>query len=235
MTRSKWDSMWNTYSDLVQAVRADHETQCALVAGAHNFDHALIVAQYCLHIAPTGEDSSTSWVAAICHNTDRLHPEESEAQIHERVCKLVRLANLSPYESRIAVEAIMDHSKKPHPLDGLTTKILKDADKLANLDPLTLAVRSANAYPSYPPVNLVHLTNYPPGCNYKEPGSVLRDLYSSLEWEGICEYHQMGTHIKVPWFRMEKAIELAKPRFTLLRTLIEFTIQSYKSVGLIPY
>ncbi|MBI3631791.1 MAG: hypothetical protein HY219_02930 [Candidatus Staskawiczbacteria bacterium] len=129
-------------------------------------------------------------------------------------------------------EAVMQHSKWPSPKDNPVTVILKDADKLANLEPLTLAVRASQWQADLSPVNLVHLDQYPPKCNYKKPGSILRDLVSSLEWEGECEY-EPGK--KIPWLRIPKAVELAKPMFKLLRGLISATIHNYKAVGLIPY
>lgn len=214
--------LWEKFHELVFIVREDHAMTNALTGGGHDFSHALMTSQYCMQIEENPLTGEMAWVAAICHNTDRLFPDWSREDVETRVRHYLSFTNIR-YEVRDAiVEAVLNHSGKNSETDKPITIILKDADKLANLGPL-LALRSAQAFPSLPPINLKYLFEYPPGCSYRNPGSIFRDIESSLEWE------QPG------WFRKPKAIELAKPLFAQLRQINEAILQQFNDVGLMPY
>ena len=213
--------LWEVFDKLVNMVRQDHKERNALVGTGHDFSHALMVAQYCPQIA--NEPWATlGWVAAICHNTDRLFCEFDDTPVVRKIWQYLALTNIAPVEKELIVEAVLKHSCRPSPEDSELTVILKDADKLANIGYL-LPVRSAQFHPNLPPINLVHLFEYPLGNNYRNPGSILRDVESSLEWE------QPG------WFRTPKAIQLAKPLFEQLRQFRDGVLKQYKDLGLVPY
>jgi hypothetical protein len=213
------ESLWKVFTKLVKAVREDHGTAGALVGTGHDFTHALMAAQYCLQITDEDDPLATlGWLAGICHNTDRLFPNES---VESRVWNYLSFTNLFSEEKDLIIEAVLNHSHKPSPDDLPLTIVLMDADKLANLG-FTLALRSAQFQPNLPPINLTYLFEYPPGHNYKNPGSICRDIASSLEWrEG--------------WFRLPKAIKLAEPLFAQLEQFLQGVLKQFKDTGLFPY
>lgn len=218
---------------LVQRVRKDHAAKSALVGTGHDFSHALMVAQYCLMIADDPL-ATMAWPAAICHNTDRLFPDDSEEFIEKRVRKYFELEdvrggmdrdyriNFSDKEVDLIIEAVMCHSHRPSENDNSVTVVLMDADKLANIGSL-LALRSAQFQPNLPIVDLRYLDQRPPGTSFKKPGSIYWDIKSSLEWA------------EPGWIRTPKAKDLAKPLFEELQIVLDGVVRQYENTGLVPY
>jgi len=220
--------MCQRFSELVQAVREDHRKENALVGGGHDFIHALMTAQYCLKIADEPL-ASLAWIAAICHNTDRIFPEWSDG-LAVKVWNYLDCASIPDSAKRFIVEAVMNHSQRPSLEDNPVTVILMDADKLANLGSL-LIIRSAQHQPAIPAINLRYFSQYPPNCSYRNPGSIYRDICSSLEWEG--EFERDGE--KHPWIRTKKARELAQPLFKETRDFFNGLVNQFTDTGLLPY
>jgi len=212
--------LWEVFPELVAAVREDHRKAGALVGTGHDFMHALMVAQYASQIADS-DMAELGWAAGICHNSNRLFKDENDSLIGKRVRGYLD-GSFNEQEINQIIEAVMNHPTHNSPADKLLTIILKDADKLANLGGL-LVIRCGQFQPNLPPVNPLYLGEYPPGCNYRNPGSIYRDLVSSLEWE------------EPGWFRIPKAIELAKPLFAQLRSFLDSIASQLQAVGLIPY
>ena len=217
----KRDALLKRFETMIQKVRLDHQEKMVMTTG-HSFLHALFVAQYCLMIAPDHLQIA-GWIAGMLHNTDRLFVGENDDQIAERIIAYLSLTDLPGNEKNMILEAVMDHSHKSCSSENQLTTILMDADKLANLEPLTAAIRAAQWRTGCSAINLVYLDKYPPGCNYKNPGSIVRDMCSALEWE------------EPGWLQTVKAIELAKPMFSLLKSMVQATIKNHKQAGLIPY
>ncbi len=219
------------FAKLVELIRKDHAEQNALIGKGHDFTHALLVAHYCLKIAE-GPIAEMAWVAALCHNTDRLFPSWKPTDVATQIYRYLRTTDIPDSYRASIVEAVVSHSRKPSPDDNEFTILLMDSDKLGNLDPFTVTARAAQWQPNVPPVDLYHLDQYPPGCNYHNPGSIFMDIMGLLEWEGDCEY-EPGK--KIPWLRLERSRTLAKPMFRLLRALATQTFETYKDLELIPY
>lgn len=225
--------LWEVYPRLVDLVREDHRKQGALFGTGHGFDHAIVTAQYCPLIAPP-ELADPSWMAAICHNPDRLFPEESKEQIRARVEGYLQKGiwygqDSLPQVFYMIVEAVMEHPNWPSPEDNPVTIILKDADKLGNLDTQVL-VRAGQFRPQIPMIDLRYLDPKvrPPGTSFPNPGSIWWDMQGVLEWEG-------NTKEGIPWIRTPKARELAKPMFAEIRRYTEGLERPYRNLGLLPY
>lgn len=222
------------YSDLVSLVRADHKKAGFLFGTGHDFSHALMVAQYSLKLTATCTQKLSQklvWIACILHNTDRLYPEWNDQQLTQKLLLYLDTVPLiSNLEKDLIVEAVLRHSEKPLPGDNPITVILMDSDKLGIIGP-QMHIQAAQFRPQLPPINFAYLEQYPPGCDYKNPGSVFRDLISALEWEGGFEHKGQ----KYPWIRTEKARELAQPLFKKLRSYLSDLLKQYEEVGLLPY
>lgn len=207
---------------LVTRVRQDHREKNALWGTGHGFDHAYAVASNCLKIAD-GEAAELAWVSAICHNTDRHYGEENVRPMMERY---LSLTGFNGPQKRVVTEAVLNHSHRPGPNDELITVILMDSDKLANID-LTVLIRASQFRPNDPILDLRYpdatVKNRPPGTHYKNPGSILMDMAGCLEWE------------EPGWFRNLRAMELAKPKFELLRHMYTNIVAQTKEVGLFDY
>lgn len=210
--------LWETFPELVEKVRKDHKAKNALVGTGHDFVHALMVAQYCLQIADDPL-ATLAWVAAICHNTDRHYGDEA---VEKMMGDYLACTNFSDQGKKLVTEAVLNHSRRPSPSDQPVTIVLMDADKLGNLG-WQVVVRSAQFQPHLAPINLKYLNQYPPGCNFKNPGSIFRNMVSCLEWA------------EPGWIRMPKAMELARPLFEDIRRFLDRIIEQYGNVGLLPY
>lgn len=220
--------LWEIYWVLVDMVRDDHRKQGALFGTGHGFDHAMVVAQYCTLIAPP-ELVKASWVAAICHNTDHLWPQATDAEIEQTTRDYLGCGTDLPLAERVQIlEAVLQHSKPPSPDENPVTVILKDADKLGNLG-VQVLVRSGQFWPNLPMIDLRYLdpSQRPPGTTFQKPGSIWWDMQGVLEWEGDFK--------GIPWIRTEKARELAKPLFAEIRRITEGLVQPYRDLGLLPY
>src|SRR3989344_415429 len=242
--------LWERFPSVVEKVRRDHRKYGALVGTGHDFAHALMVAQYCLLIAE-GPLASLAWLAAICHNTDRMFDESLINRCWRWLCKLPLAGGLfrkadpafqqwnrRQIERRVAyyledvelffadkctiIEAVLNHSRRPSDEDNEVTRILMDADKLANIGAL-LGLRSAQFQPNLPVIDLRYLDQRPPDTSFRSPGSIYWDIKSSLEWA------------EPGWIRTAKAQELAKPLFAELQALLDGLVRQFKDTGLLPY
>lgn len=212
------EPMWKVFPELVRMVREDHKAKNALVGDGHDFTHALMVAQYCLQI--TDEPIATlAWVAGICHNTDRHYGDQ---MVESMVNQYLACTNFSDQDKKLVLEAVLNHSHLPSSSDNPVTIILMDADKLGNLG-WQVVVRSAQLQPHLPLINFIYLDQYPPGHNFKNPGSIYRDMVSVLEWS------------EPGWIRTPKAKELAKLLFDNIRRFLDGILKQYKDIGLLPY
>lgn len=207
------------FSELVAAVREDHKKQRAISFGGHDFEHAFAVAQYGWMIAEDEKTGTLAWIAGICHNTDRIFPGSSDEEIKNKLNEYLKFTSLENGDKNLIIEAVLEHSKKNDPNDNPVTVALKDADRLDNIGAL-VCLRSAQLYHNLPPVDYVHLFN-DPSATFKNPGSIAKDLWYSLEWEN--------------WLRLPKAKKLGAPKFAFMRSFLAELERDLREVGLHPY
>lgn len=223
------ESLIKKYTDLVAMVMRDHEKVGAAMHG-HDFEHALMVANYGLRIAEDKHTAELAWIAGLCHNTDHLiergffrpdirRGKKSDALIRTRLAQYLSHTKLNDADKHAITNAVLEHRKKNDPHDTKLTMILKDADRLANVGALP-CLRSARDMAHLPTVDYVHLFHHP-RATYRQPDSVAKDIWYSTEWE--------------PWIRMPKAKQIAKKRFAFLKYFLKDLEDQLKESGLRPY
>jgi len=203
---SKMYEKLEQFAQLIKVVRQDHKVKNALLGKGHDFVHAYLVAHYCLEIA---EDplATLAFVAAICHNTDRHYGDDMVEQMMERY---LAYTNFSAEEKLLVTEAVLNHSHRPSASDNPVTVVLMDGDKLTILS-LSAIIGAGQFRPHMPVVDFRYpnFSERPPGINYQNPGSIIRDLIGWLEWE------------EEGWLRTQRAKELAKPKFKKIRRFVD--------------
>lgn len=220
--RAMLKKLLSIFHDLVEMVRQDHHNKKALLGSGHSFEHALMVGQYCLQIEEDPLAKQLAWIAALCHNTDRLFPEYDSYVVSIRVSRYLSETNLTSKQRALIIEAVLRHSQRPVLSDNLITVVLMDADKLANLGCQAI-IRSGQFRHNLPVIDLRYLSERPPGTSFTAPGSVYWDLLGHLEWG------------EPGWLRTPKAIELAKPLIKEHRDFLEGLVKQYQDTGLLPY
>ena len=207
------------FTELVRVVRHDHKVKNALWGG-HGFDHAYLVAQYCLKIAQDPL-ATLAWIAAICHNTDRHYGDE---MVEQMMVRYLGHTNLSDQDKSLVTEAVLTHSQRPSQNDNPVTVVLMDSDKLATLS-LSAIIRFGQFRPNVPIIDLRYpdLNECPPGTNYKNPGSAARDMMGWLEWQ------------EEGWIRTPVAKKLAQPKFQKIRQFLDDLVFQVREDGLLEY
>jgi hypothetical protein len=211
------EKMWKKFPELVTAVTEDHKNE-GHKDRSHDLLHALMVAQYGTMIAGTKSEKKCAWVAGLCHNTDRIFPED---QVGKIVSRYLSETSLTREEKEAVHEAVMKHSEPNKKSDNPITVALKDADRLANLGPLTL-IRSGQFRSGIRTANPKHITNPDPEAAYLEPKSAFHDaIHTRLEWES--------------WLRLPKAKELGKELFAYHKQAIKCTEHQLQKIDLSPW
>lgn len=213
--RPLWEIYEERYGDLVEEVREVHISH-GKFGGGHDFTHALMVARYAILIAEDPDVGRLAWIAAICHNTDRIYRESGPRVIRGMIADYLGVTDLDKEEQRLVIEAVLEHHSLNKPEDSPVTVVLKDADRLANIGPNNI-IRSGQLHeklPAYDPRYVVHPD---PEATYRVPKTCLHDVLCSLEWE--------------PWLRCPKAIKLARPYFDYYRQFKEVFVRQMQEVG----
>lgn len=204
--------MQERFSKLFKFMCEFHSNHSSWSSG-HDLFHDLFVAGYAVRIADdlakdaeTTELHEAAWVAAMLHSTDRFM---SHADL-ELFLPAVMNRNLgkgrrfSIAMKEQVVRAVLDHNKPNSPEDGPVTLILKDADRLANINPLVV-IRSAQFQHNLPTHDPRHLgLQRAPGSTYRDPRTILCDLYGCIEWE--------------TWLRLPMAQAIGAKYFEFLKT-----------------
>ncbi len=185
-----------------------HEVGCLferLQAGGncgegHGLDHDLLVAAYCLQITPDGieHEGELAAVAGFMHSLDRHF---DAAGVNSEMRYLMRFLPKSVLSEEFDVirQAVLNHSKLNSEDDSLVLKILKDADRLAGVGPLSM-LRSGQFYSHLPSIELNHVFDRSPFSTFADIQSVYETLGYVLEW--------------LPMLRMPKAKEIAAKDFS---------------------
>lgn len=212
-----WELYEESYADLVDAVRRDH-VRAGKFGGGHDFTHALMVARYAVVIAEDLEIGELAWVAAICHNTDRIYHDFDERQIEMMLQTYLGETDLDLGRRQLVVQAVLKHHDLNQHEDSPVLVVLKDADRLANIGPNNI-LRSGQHYHMLPAYDPRFVVSPDPEATYREPQTVLHDTLCSLEWE--------------PWLRCPKAIALAKPYFAFYRGFKRMFEYQMREVGFV--
>ena len=120
---------------------------------------------------------------------------------------------------------MVKHSLPNDPQDSQVLVVLKDADRLINLEPDEI-MRSAHFYPDLPVVDPVYWLS-DPKATFKEPRSVVKDLAHCTEW-GNFDDPKFG-------IRLPKAQALAKRHAEYLLDYIERIKKVWEEAGLLPF
>ncbi len=175
---------WKLFTRMCQF----HE-QHASWGSAHDLFHDLMVAGYALVIADDLSGDSTelheaAWVAAMLHSIDRFIPDATDQTDFLRDA-----LDWCPENSAVIrwwhniLSAVLNHNKPNDDADEPITIILKDADRLANINPLVI-VRAAQSHHGLPPTDPRWLgMRSTPDSTYSNPLVITDGVFSSTEWE----------------------------------------------------
>lgn len=175
--------LWERFNEFIKAVRGDHIQQGA-VGRSHDFLHAVMVANYCMLIAEEERTALLAWVAALCHNTDRLWPNYTDPEIEVKVrsyLKVCHVLQASESETKVIIQAVLDHHKPNSKDDNPITVVLKDADRIANMGP-NMIIRAGQHYPKLPAYDPRFVEKPDPRATYHNPMTVLHDVLCAREW-----------------------------------------------------
>lgn len=182
--------IWEFFPEVARRVKEEH--LMVGLRGHHDYVHAYRVGELARQIAEHewGNEpqlSSLAGLAGLAHNADRIlqkklgigrkkvPPGTVTALVDEFTAGFV-----TPEEFQIVVDAVLMHDGKNCKEDSPVLRALRDADRVVNLD-ADLIIRAAQHYPELPPVVYGSPLMNQPG-DYRNPGSVLRDITFSLEW-----------------------------------------------------
>lgn len=211
------------YGPLITAVRADHREQGA-IGGGHDFFHALRVAGRVLNFVEDPIIAELAWVAAICHNTDRIYGDVFKEMALSRY-KEIFLDVFPEAKWGFIEDAIHKHSG-PNDVDDSPVLIaLQDADRIVNLEP-DLPMRSGAHYHRLPVANPRFIRECDPEATYRDPKTVLHDVKCSLDW--VAEEGPVA-------IRTPKAREIALPLAEHFRRGVELLAECVADAGLDPY
>lgn len=220
------------FPELWKAVYLRH-AKSGILSGGHDSFHAARVGQYALEVAETDEVSRLAGVAGLCHNADRILQHDlkvgrkgvPEEMVRELVNEWLDCTDLSEGERGMVISAVLLHSLPNDPGDNPVLVALKDADRLANLEP-DVIMRAAQFYPDYPVVDPAHWLS-DPASTFREPKSVAKDLANNAEWGNFGD----------PKFgiRLPKA-QLRATEFTnFLLDYLERVRKCWVDAGLLPF
>jgi hypothetical protein len=204
------------FADLYEAVKLGHLASARQHQG-HGLDHDVAVAQMTARIAPDQRTADKAWAAALIHSTDRVVEEGQLETILRQYLRHLPAAYFTAEELEEIFVAVMRHGEKNKDDDSLTLQVLKDADRLINLE-LLVTIRGAQFYPNIPAIELEHIGHKNPKSTYKGPCNSLDNMRTCLEW--------------VEWIRLPKAKERVRKSAQRLEQFIEDCEAIYHELGL---
>ncbi len=235
--------IWEIFPKLAAAVREEHLKE-GMTGSGHDFEHAARVGQYAYMVADDNY-KALAGAAGLCHNADRILQKklgiDRRSDVPEREIKNLivgwlftewsfdpashpMMINVEKGVRLLAVvDAVLKHGGKNDESDSPALIGLMDADRLVNIE-LDFIIRCGQFQPDLPAVDFVHLLE-DPTADYRNPKSVFRDIYHSLEWDTDPRFA----------LRTPKAIEMGKERFAMLRLYIETLKKQIEASGLVPY
>jgi hypothetical protein len=201
------------YDHMVQ-FHEGHNTK----GSGHDLIHDLMVSGYAVRISETEFPSNERlaelvWIAGMLHSTDRFFGEDvAHRTFLENM--LTEAGLTDPADRADVMTAILEHGRPNQQSDGLITVVLKDADRLANINPLVI-IRSTQFHPGLPTHDPQHLAcSRSPGSTYKNPNSVMDDIFGCTEWE--------------TWLRTDAAKKIGKKYFAFLRKTFKLVAAAHR-------
>lgn len=184
----------------------------------HDLIHDLMVSGYAVRISKVEFPSNKRlaelvWIAGMLHSTDRFFVDDvAHRALLEAM--LTKACLTDPADRADVMTAILEHGRPNQESDGLITVVLKDADRLANINPLVM-IRSAQFHPGLPTHDPQHLAcSRSPGSTYKNPRSIMDDIFGCTEWEN--------------WLRTDAAKKIGKKYFAFLRTTFKLVAAAHR-------
>lgn len=204
------------FADLYAAVKKNHQTSGHQHRG-HGLDHDAAVAQMGALIAPDDEWAKEAWAAGIIHSTDRIYPNKDEFDFAMRRYADILRKSFKETEVGSIIVSVLVHSEKNNDGDSFLTKILKDADRLINMQPL-IVTRGAQHTPEIPAIELEYLGRRNPASTFRNPCNCMDNLRHVIEW--------------VSWLRLPKAKFLGQELADYLQDYINRAEKTYHELGL---
>ena len=215
------------FARLYEAVKAAHE-QSATGHSGHGLDHDVSVAMMAVLIAIESgmgksqtDQTAMAFVAGLIHSTDTVVGKDKEVRQLDFLLGHLPNGFTSGQVAEIA-EAVLRHTEfKDRNVETrkLTQRILMDADKLVNLNPLHI-IRAGQHYPSIPAIELQFIGTRNPASTHHQPTSIIEDLYDSLEW------------IEPGWFHLPNAQRRAEKMSRQHRAFITEAEEMFHELGL---
>lgn len=203
--------LWDAFPKLTEIVLRDHQEK--RIKPGHGFFHTLMVAQYGPIIADEKRIGVLAWIAGMCHNTDRIFPQNC---VEDRVRYYLESETdtiINTAEEGDIIEAVIHHSELNSPDDNPVTIVLKDADRLGNAG-VICPIRAGQGLYNKP------LFNPKPtdGAIFGDEKTALDSMKITLEWEEML--------------RSPKAKKLGQKYFEELRRLIRSIEARIKETGI---
>ncbi len=226
------------FAALVKAVKLSHGRLLSPMLYCHDFDHVLRVALMAYLIAEDEESGRLAFAAGLCHNADRFLQKLAGSGRNGKVDDFAvivmvnewlnaePLGTFSESDRELIVDAVLNHSNRNSPQDGLVLMTLQDADRIVNIE-LDVIIRKGQYFgDDLRVVDPVHLLD-DPDATYQSPGSILWTIKDDIECFGAEE--------GVASLRLPKAREFAKPLFADARNYLNMVLRQRERAGLIPY
>jgi hypothetical protein len=203
------------FKRLYAKVKALHQESSGAHRG-HGLDHDVAVAQMAALIAPDPRTGDKAWVAGLIHSTDHLVDKVIlESTLRDLVKRVDGYFTLAEREEIFV--AAFKHWRLNEDDDSLTLQVLKDADRLVNLNVLT-AIRGGQFLPNIPAIEINQLGRLNPKSTYSEPASVLDNV--------------RYVHAFVQMSRTEKAKKMGEELGRKLEQFIKDAEQMYYDLDL---
>lgn len=212
-------SLRTAFPGLYRAVKEAHAASPHAHQG-HGLDHDVAVALTAARLA--GEDGhlvEKAFAAGLMHSTDRLAGDATDAAL-DRYLSLLP-PRFTPEDASEIKEAVLRHMEyKDHNLATRkpTQKLLMDADKLVNMNPL-IVIRAGQFRSNIPAIEVEFVGTRNPVSTYRRPTSVIEDLYGAIEW------------IEPGWFHYPAAEEKARALGMKLQQYIRDCESLYTELG----
>ncbi len=223
---------WEVWPGLAASVKKSHG-EAGTINGPHGWDHDIRVAQTAVVVA-WDEDkwqAVLAGAAGLLHSSDRILErlfqiksgnisDVPSEKVLEAVQQMIdeHMPLLCDHDRRLVIDAVVHHGSKPnHPDDSLVTIALADADRLVNMEP-DVAARGGQHHPDIPVVDPIYIGNTP-GATYRNPPSVLWDVWNTTTWAS-----DEGPYI----IRLPKAREMAKTRARFIHLYLD-TIKEFRA------
>lgn len=230
--------VWEIFPALTRAVKLSHEKLPWPMLYCHDNDHVLRVGDRALVIAEDEESGRLAAAGGLTHNADRFLQKlagsgRSGMVADSAVVAMVNdwlnaepIGTFSESDRELIVDAVLKHSNRNSPADGLVHRTLQDADRTVNIE-LDVIIRKGQFFgDDMRVVDPVHLLD-DPDATYKAPGSILWTVKDDIE----CFEAENG----VASLRLPKAREYAKPLFAEARQYLHMVLRQRDRAGLIAY